>query len=263
MSNPNTNPLSEIWSGVYSSFSEVPVNPAAFSGDQWIQRTCESTAELLKKCKSPDTIKARPWLNESPAAVCAALMYPTAKELRILDFGGGAGKLWAHLQANLSDVETISLTIVENEQMVASAGVLFEEIPQVSFVSKLPEDACYDMVHAQSSLQYVENWKGCIGKFSAYQPEYIILSDFYAGDLEAYVTAQNYYGLKIPHHIFNLAEAIAEFSLLGYQLLFKSAFQGVFFGIVQPLPMENLEPCRRLPHACNLIFKKSSVDAPV
>lgn len=256
MNNPNTKTIPEIWSGNYKSFSEVPINDAAFSGDQWIQRTCEVTSGLLAKSVAPASIKEIPFWNESPAALCAAMLYPSVKSLNILDFGGGAGKLWAHLQASLPEVSKIRLTIVENKSLAASASLLFKEISQVSFTSELPSSSCYEIVHAQSSLQYVENLRDCLEKFSSYNPEYIVLSDLYAGDLEPYVTEQNYYGIKIPHHIFNIVEVIADVERLGYRLRFKTAFQGVFFGVVQPPPMSNFEPHRQLPYACNLIFQK-------
>jgi hypothetical protein len=81
-----------------------------------------------------------------------------------------------------------------------------------------------------------------------------MLSGLNAGDIETFVTYQNYYDSKIPVWFWNIHEIIEALRNLDYNLIYKSLLESSYLGKLQPLPMENFPPEYRLKRKCNLIF---------
>lgn len=98
--------------------------------------------------------------------------------------------------------------------LLAGRGVIYE--------SNLPTIGKYDLIHAASSLQYIEHWQELLANFAALGPEYILLSDVFAGSIQPYVTLQNYYESKIPQWFLNLKVLLNTFLTLGYRMVLKS-----------------------------------------
>ena len=124
----------------------------------------------------------------------------------------------------------------------------------IQFHTELPKLDRIDIVHAGSSLQYIEDWKVMLRKLSNYAPDYMLLEDLYAGDIPTYSTAQYYYGSLIPCWFFNINEIIEQMKSLEYKLQFKSTFVAKILGIEQESPQKNFPKKYRLGHACNLLF---------
>jgi hypothetical protein len=97
-------------------------------------------------------------------------------------------------------------------------------------------------------------------KFASYEPRLIMLSGLNAGDIETFVTYQNYYGSKIPVWFWNVREIIGALRNLDYNLIYKSLLESSYLGKVQPLPMGNFPPEYRLKRKCNLIFLSNIYD---
>ena len=88
----------------------------------------------------------------------------------------------------------------------------------------------------------------------SYEPRLLILSGLTAGDIETFVTYQNYYGSKVPAWFWNVNEIISAVENLSYSLIYKSVLAFSYLGKIQPLPMENFPPKYRLERECNLMF---------
>jgi putative methyltransferase (TIGR04325 family) len=88
-------------------------------------------------------------------------------------------------------------------------------------------------------------------------PEYLVIDDLPAGDIETFVSLQNYYGKKIPHWFFNVREFIERIEQeTQYRLCYKARYVGRFFGEVGAVPMDNFPPDRRIDNAYNLVFAR-------
>jgi hypothetical protein len=68
-----------------------------------------------------------------------------------------------------------------------------------------------------------------LGQFACYQRRFIMLSCLNAGDIETFVTYQNYYGSKIPVWFWNIREIIEAFRNLDYSLIYQSLFGIILF----------------------------------
>jgi putative methyltransferase (TIGR04325 family) len=114
----------------------------------------------------------------------------------------------------------------------------------------------FDLVYAASSLQYVENWQKLIENFIELGPKYILLSDVFAGNINSYVSLQNYYGSKIPHWFLSLKEVLAIFEISGYKMIMKSYATSRRLAFEDFLPMNNFPTELQLPQTLNLLFHK-------
>ena len=112
------------------------------------------------------------------------------------------------------------------------------------------------MVHTSSAIQYLENWKDILLKFSKYKPEYISLSDVFAGDIPTFVTLQKYYESLIPHWFLNLDELITVFEGLGYELVMNCYANIRRLNTYDILNMNNFPEEYRINHTLNLLFHK-------
>ena len=113
-----------------------------------------------------------------------------------------------------------------------------------------------DIAHAGSSLHYVDDWEGLLGKLCDYAPRYLLLADLLAGDQERFVTTQIYYESKVPVWFFNLNEIIQTLSALNYQLIYKSYLIRSYKGVSGELPMNNFPLDKQLKYPCQLLFKR-------
>jgi putative methyltransferase (TIGR04325 family) len=116
----------------------------------------------------------------------------------------------------------------------------------------------FDIVHLGSSLHYIDNWRSLISQLAGYKPTYFLLTDLTAGDIPTFVTAQNYYGAKIPVRFFNITEVLDAMSASGFKLIFKSRFRGTYLDKVQPVPQENFPQELRLGDTCSILLQAAS-----
>jgi putative methyltransferase (TIGR04325 family) len=122
--------------------------------------------------------------------------------------------------------------------------------------TELPTFKKFDLIHAASSIQYIEHWEELIANFAAFKPGYILLSDVFAGAIKSYVTLQNYYESKIPHFFLNLDELLDIFSSHGYRLAMKSYVTSRRLDAEDTLPMKNFPEDLRLTQTLHLLLKK-------
>lgn len=114
----------------------------------------------------------------------------------------------------------------------------------------------FDLIHAASSLQYIEHWQDLIEKFASLNPQYILLSDVFAGVINSFVTLQNYYGSRIPHWFLNLKEILDAFDKQGYRLIMQSYATSRRLNMDDTLPMDNFPEIFRLPQSLHMLLQK-------
>jgi putative methyltransferase (TIGR04325 family) len=103
-------------------------------------------------------------------------------------------------------VHRVKYAVVEVPEVCKAGEKLHRGVGRgISYLPSMLISNTYDIVHAASSLQYIENWKEWVSAITIVRPRYILLSDVFAGGITPYVTLQNYYGSKIPHWFLSLS----------------------------------------------------------
>lgn len=245
-----------IWEGVYPSFREVPSGGSGFSSPTWSEKSLQHLREL----RAPEAAAVPQAVAYSSTLLhaVAALTLAEKSRLKILDFGGGLGLTYASLLKAAGSPEELEFHIVENPEVCAAGRREFTGDSRVSFHETLPELKGCDIVHAQSSLQYIEDWKGLIGRLAAYGARRMILTDVPAGDFPTYASVQNYYGSRIPCWFFNAAEFIAALDGAGYRVILRTRFLGPYLGQWQDHPMDNFPAEKRVGRSCSFMLERKA-----
>ncbi len=241
-------PPASIWEGVYATFAEAR-GDAAFESQRWL-----------------DQIAAA---SQAPAAANSSgyILYPIAasmlsrhRPLRVLDFGGGMAPSFFALLEHAGRDANIEFRVVDNDAVCGRARSVLTPDRRLTFQTELPGDGeKFDIVHAGSSLHYVEDWRALLARFRAYQPKAIIVADLPAGAVpRSIVTAQNYYGARIPGWLLRLDEFCSAAARDGYALAYKAPFLRRYFGRDIPPPMSALPPAYRLDHFWQLLFTREA-----
>jgi len=250
-----------IWEGVYHDFqaAESEANGAGFGSDVYRSRSLLAATECLVALKSDSPIPAFHKQRSTHLPLVVAMMLRDKPQVKILDFGGGLGIGYMTLAESIpADLHRIEYTIVEVPE-VCQSGMDFHAGlgGGVIYTSDLPIFANFHLIHAASSFQYVELWQDLVAKFSALTPEYILLSDVFAGSIKPYVTLQNYYESKIPHWFLNLNELLGAFEHYGYRLAMKSYATSRRLDVEDTLPMANFPEALRLSQSLHLLLQKN------
>lgn len=245
-----------IWEGVYPDFGAVPAGGAGFSSKDWSQKSLARLREL----RAPEAAVVPQAVAYSSTLLhaVAALALAEKPRLKVLDFGGGLGLTYASFLKAAGDPQGLEYHVVENPEVCAEARREFAGDARVSFHESLPELKGVDLVHAQSSLQYVEDWKAMIGRLAAYGARRMILTDVPAGEFPTYASGQAYYGSRIPCWFFNAAEFAAALESAGYRVILRTRFLGSYLGGWQDHPMDNFPADKRVGRSCNFLLERKA-----
>jgi putative methyltransferase (TIGR04325 family) len=250
-----------IWEGVYNNFEDASVNTVGpgFEGDTYNNRSINVAKECLDLLDSnkpmPNFHKQRS--SQLPIIVSMLINNNLKEKVKILDFGGGLGIGYMVLQESLlNDIDRVDYTIVEGANVCSTGKSLFT-LDKIKYYSNFPLSEKYDIVYASSVLQYIDDWKGVLSTMTNLDPEYILLSDIFAGEsIQTYTTLQNYYESRIPHWFLNLGELLNHCSSLNYKLIMKSYATSQRLGREDVLPMDNFSEKNQLHMTLHLLFKK-------
>ncbi|MBF0129388.1 MAG: methyltransferase, TIGR04325 family [Alphaproteobacteria bacterium] len=268
----------DIWEGIYPDFASAPATDAvlgtgegAFEGAEWLGKMTARGERALAEFRSGGTIPAAAHSREYPLAIVAALTptapAPTAPALapaesaplRVLDFGGGMAGGYAGLRASLPEGRSLAFHCVENKAVCEVGRRVFADVSDLFFHDSLDDvPGPVDIVHAGSSLQYIADWASMLARLSRFKPRHLVLSDLPAGDIPTFVSIQNYYERRMCHWFWNLGDMLGELARLGYALVYRSRFEGVYLGKAGPYPMDNFPSGHRLGFSCNLILSPVS-----
>jgi len=256
----NKRKLFNIWEGIYDSWLDAEKNAcgSGFGGDVYHQRSLTAAKEcchaLCEGIPIPQFHKQR----STPLPITVAMMLSNYENIKILDFGGGFGiRYMTLLESVENDMDSIDYTIVEVPEIIESASAL--HAGKIKYLSALPQSEQYNLVYVASSLQYIEHWVNLLTDLAAYNSEYILLSDVFAGSNPSFVSLQNYYDSKIPHWFINFDELIEVLDSIGYQLKMKSYAGSRRLHFDDTLPMDNFPEQYRVKQTLHLLIQKKSV----
>lgn len=250
-------PNNPNWEGIFSSFDEVGADQTAFKEHLWLDKVANRAVTGLELSCSDTAIPPVAVTTEYALPFVAALTMDSGRSLRILDFGGGMATSYMPLRMMLPAGQTLDFVVIENAAISERGRKIFAHKPEVSFRIDLPvAPERFDIVHFGSSLHYVDDWQGAIKAVLALRPNYVLISDLPAADNQTFVTAQNYYGIRIPVHLWNVEEFIHETEALGLTLLLRSRYRGYYIGEDEELPTDNFDPKHRLRYTSQLIFRR-------
>jgi putative methyltransferase (TIGR04325 family) len=238
-----------IWQGIYRGFDEVPVRGSGHEGDRWAQATLAENRQIREALKSYRNIPFQTFGHHALLPLLAGIVAQEQPVVRILDFGGATGTAWLHLTAGTVDVSAVELHVVETEVACRLGEQLWADEPRVRFhraVADVPPGI--DIVHVNSALQYIEDYRGLLEVLCGCGARYFLLPRLSAGDFPTYATAQmNLWGDVVAYWFLNVGELVGIFESCGYRLLSKSVEPTVY-------DQSNFPPEYRMHRACNLLF---------
>lgn len=247
-----------VWDGVFDSFSAAPAEGPGFDGPQWAERSAAAARDALSAQAAGEPLDFSLRQRNAILAPAVAVLLSQRPRLRVLDFGGGPGLGYAALCAAVPDAATqVDYVVVERPSICAAARSLGER-RGLAFRPDMPAGDRFDIVHAASVMQYIDDWRDAIRRLAACGPAFLSFADIFAGSFQPYVTLQNYYGSRIRHWMLNLEAFIATVSQYGYRLVLRTPCHVRVRGLDGPLPMQNFPAALRLAHTQHLLFARES-----
>jgi putative methyltransferase (TIGR04325 family) len=247
-----------LWSGVFDRFSAASADTGVFEEAIWLDKMSDRARRAKAEHARGALLSQNAVTHDYVLpAVAASIARPDAT-LRILDFGGGMAASFFPVIDALGPGQKIVFHIVESAALCQRARELPLADERLVFHEDFPDPSeGLDIVHAGSSLQYVEDWQGLLARLCAYRPSHLVLADVPAGDLpHCFVTGQYFYGKRIPHWFFRMSEFVAAVESNGYRLVFRAPYIGSYLGERGPLPMDGLPETHRLANFCQLMFRR-------
>ncbi len=246
-----------IWEGIYSSFSQVPVEGPGFDGEVWLNNSLKKMAVLRLEAEKSALLPPPSNLREILLPLVAAVVYQEQRKLKILDFGGSIGFTYYQTVRALPGAERVEYHIVERESVCVAGRKFFSEANgNLFFHEELPGKGVFDIVYLGSTLHYIDDWQGLLSQICKLSPKYLLLVEVPAGDIPTFITAQHHYSSRIPVRFFNINELLSVAKLHGFELTYKSICPSTVLGKEQDLPMQNFDQKYQLRNACNLLFSR-------
>ncbi len=247
-----------IWNGVYASWTDAPQSDDVFDGPLWLDRITDTAIQMRAEYESTGLLKPVKIGLDYALPVVAGMAMPVDRPLTVIDYGGGLAASYFSLVAAVSGA--VNFYVIETEEVCRRGRELFGDIDGLSFQSQFPQpDTPVDIIHAGSSLQYVEDYPEMLEHFSKFRPTYLLLADVLAGNIDTFVSTQNYYGKTIRVRFLNLEELLSEANRAGFRPIYKSLFSAAIHGKVDRLPMDNFRDGYKLDFPCQLLFRWHAV----
>lgn len=243
----------QIWSGVYNTFAEAAGEEGVFEDSVWLKKQVAQATYAIEQNRLSGTISEIAQTTDYALPVVAAAIAQPHQTLKILDFGGGMASSFFPFVAMLPADQDLQFVVVENKSLCDEGKNLFRNEKRLSFRTEIPVDEKFDIIHAGSSFHYVDDWIALLRLFAHLRPHYIIFADLPAGDIDTFVTIQNYYGRKIPVRFWNLIEFIGRVAELGFRLVMRSRYHSDYLAAMDGFDQEH-----RLNHFSQLVFRRQA-----
>jgi len=245
-----------IWEGVYNSFEAATEQAVGlgFRGEVYSKRSYMVAKVCLAALKTGQPIPQFHKQRSTFLPCTVAMMLSIKAGIRVLDSVGGLGTGYMTLVESIpNNAGSFKYFILENPEISALGAELLGG--SVTYLPEFPLRQYFDLVHAASSLQYIDRWRCLVESIASIRLKYIIFSDVFAGAIESYVGLQNYYDNKIPHWFLNLQELLECFERHGYSLAMKSYTASPRLGVEDVLQMDNFPEALRLPQSLHLLLQ--------
>jgi putative methyltransferase (TIGR04325 family) len=202
-----------VWRGPFSSWQQA-VDQAFNPNLTWSERAWTSRQEEFLHVAGVDA-KNPPRPSTLPMA--AGLL----NARRIVDYGGGAGWVFALLKKSCPNLKLTSYTVAELPDVVQAFNQLASADPRLTYVtfqdiSLLPGA---DLLYANASLHYGETERPFLHAAVALGPvPHITLDGFLANPEREFYLVQHVYGHDIPVHIPRLSDSLNALRQTGYRV---------------------------------------------
>jgi putative methyltransferase (TIGR04325 family) len=244
-----------VWEGVYTSFAEAPAVGPGFDGPIWRERSIQAARQAAAQVQARQPLDYSLRQRNAVLPPVVATMLSGQSRVSILDFGGGLGTGYVALTGTIPEaIDRLDYCIVDVDGIVEAGRQLFDGKKGPAFQSELPGPGRFDILHASSVVQYIDDWRSLLACLARYNARFLSLADMFVGDFKSFVTLQNYYGSKIPHWFLNVHEFLAEVERNGYKLLLRLDCDAKIMGRYGPLPMENFPSSLRLSNTSSFLF---------
>jgi putative methyltransferase (TIGR04325 family) len=255
----SADPGFRVWEGVYGSFAEAPAAGPGFDGPLWRDRSIAAARETLAQAEAGEPIDYALRQRNAVLPTLTATLLTAQERVGILDFGGGLGTGYMVLIKTMPEaVARVGYTVVDVDSIADVGREIFSGRSAPAFRSALPDGSRFDIVHAASVLQYIEDWRGMLAQLAGYGARFLSLADIFAGDFKTYVSTQHYYASRIPHWFFNAGEFVAAVEKTGYRLALRSECDAKVLGQYGPLQMDNFPAALHVTHTSNFLFTRRS-----
>jgi putative methyltransferase (TIGR04325 family) len=248
-----------IWEGVYRSFAEAPANGPGFDGSTWRERSVQAAHDALACLPTREPLDYALRQRNAVLPTLTAAILVTQPAVSILDFGGGLGTGYIVVAKALPNAgDRVDYAVVDNESICRAGREVFagrkNPVFHITSPATSTDAASFDIVHAASAMQYIEDWRGLLKLLADYGARYLSLADLFIGDFSSFVTLQNYYGSQIRQWFLNADDFVGEVERNGYQLALRLECDGKALGRHGQLPMKNFPPPLRIANTSNLLF---------
>jgi putative methyltransferase (TIGR04325 family) len=248
----------KVWEGVYASFAEAPGSGLGFTSPTWQERSVRYARDAIAKLAAGEMLEYSMRHRNAVLSFTAAMLLSRQSELRILDFGGGLGAGYLITSGVVGrKIAQVDYLIAEVDVICRIGRDLYADRPGPKFFDGLPDAGIFDIVHACSVMQYIEDWRAVVQRLASYDAAYLSFGDTFIGNFPTYVTLQNDYESRTRHWFFNASEFIGEVESQGYELVLRAPCDVKVLGAYGPLPMPHFPPALQIPHTANLLFAKS------
>ena len=246
-------PSRYIWEGVYEHYRDVPKAGEGFSGAEWvasIQAALEH--QVARQGATPTFPLGASGENRTLSLVGSVVCGETGK-VTVLDFGGGAGGTFLPFISGMAGCDAVDYHVVDLPAVCAIGRRFWKDEPRLHFHDELPSGLpAVDIVHIDSALQYVEDYRGLLLRLCEYRPRFFLFVRLSAGDIPTYATAQrNVRGSTLPYWFINVGELIDLMAAAGYVLRFKEQLDREY-------NQDNFPARYRLGRTCNLLFANAT-----
>jgi putative methyltransferase (TIGR04325 family) len=231
------------WEGIYQRLSDVPSQGGAYQDAGLVAAIREMTRRELERPQVTGENLLLPMLVEMIAR--------EKTPVTVLDFGGGMGIARAQVMGAASHGPSVRFTVVENET-IAREGRALHPAGAIDFVTGVPAAMPdLDILHVNSALQYVDDYRGLLLRLCALRPAWVLLVRLSAGDLPTFATAQtNLPGSSVPYWFIDIREILDLLGSQGYELVLRGLSDRTY-------DQSSFPATHRLGRTANLLFRRA------
>jgi hypothetical protein len=229
----------------------VPVRGPGFNGAFWVAATRARTLQAQTALRAR---RAEPSLPAGERALLP-LLAATLTAQRAGERRSTSEAAWESGTSTSSALRVpghVKYVVVETDEVSAVGRAIFGDDKSIRFVSGVPgAGRDFRIVHVNSALQYIEDYRGLIRQLAAIGAEFVLFVNLSAGEVPTYETAQlNVSGSVLAYWFLNLDEVIALPREEGYSLVMKTGADRHLRGFSVPREY-------RLDHGTNLLFARA------